>query len=180
MKRIAIIFFAILTLFSNAYETVEDGQFRYGHQRLPNSYFPINYTWDGNPANMDIYIPETYNGKRITKVGGAIGRGAPAPFIIDMPKEYDIPNEDDRAFCTDEEACVTDTEYDVYTFTIHIGPYVKEYTDETSACGESGVFYGREDENCRQDIFYKVEYTYEIDDSNPYLTVVDGTVCQAE
>lgn len=178
MKEISMIFFLILSLFTSAYETVEDGQFLYGHSRIPNAYFPISYTWDGNAEHMDIYIPEEYNGKRIASVGGVYGRGVPAPFSIVLPEEYDIPNDDDCAFVTYDENLVTDTEYAAYTFTIHIGPHVKEYEDETSFSDGSATFFGREDETGQQDVYYKVEYIYDISESNPYLTVVDGKVCE--
>lgn len=174
MKKAIIVYFLWTILFltgCNATETVQDGDFEYGHSKFPGEYFPVTYSWDGSEENMNIYIPDEYEGKKITKVGGYLGRGVPMPFSICMPQEYDIPNEDDLAFCTEEEELVKDKEYDTYTFTIHLGSDIKEYY------GTEDTYVGREDDN-KQDIIYKIEYRYDVDKGNPYLEVVDGKLCQ--
>ncbi len=169
---ICILFVNILTG-CNAYETVKDENYEYGHIKFPDGYFVISYMWDGNRKHMDIEIPESYNGKKITKIGGAIGRGQPAPFSIILPDEYtEIPNDDDKAFVGEgSDINVKDTEYETYSFTIHIGANVKEFD------GNSVVYGGRE-EGDFTDIYYKIEYNYEIDDNNKYLQVIDGEVCK--
>lgn len=183
-------FVAILVLLSGctATETFDDGDFEYGFFIGKRQCYVFDYIWDGdesksrksdsddNPSNIyDVYIPDEYEGSKITNIGGYIGRGVPAPFFVRFPEKYDIPNEDDRAFSTDEEEAVTDKEYDTYTFVIHIGPNVKEFY------GSKDTYFGREDEDMEtQDIYYKIHYEYEIDSENKYLLLKNGEVCEKE
>lgn len=189
-KRYKVVFCFVASLFllsgCTATETFDDGDFEYGYSIGKMQVFVFDYIWDGdtskmresdsddNPSNIyDVYIPDEYEGKKITNIGGYIGRGLPAPFFVRFPEKYDIPNEDDRAFSTDEEELVTDKEYDTYTFVIHIGPNVKEFY------GSKDTYFGREDEDTKtQDIYYKIHYEYEIDTANKYLSLKDGKVCE--
>lgn len=188
MKKLKYAFCLVCILFllsgCTVTDTFEDGEFEYGFSCGKGYVF--NYIWDGDESKMrksdsngnntniyDVYIPDEYNGTKITNMGGYLGRGLPAPFCIGFPEKYDIPNEDDLAFSTDDEEFVRDKEYDTYTFVIHIGPNVEEFY------GEDDTYCGREDENGEnQDIFYKINYEYEIDAANKYLSLKDGKVCE--
>lgn len=157
--------FPFFLLGSNAYEFVEDDNFVYGHTKIPNRYFVDTYLWDGNINNMDIYIPEKYNGKKIKKIGGYYGRGVPHPFKISLPLEDDEIN-----FMTDCEDMFQDDEYITYSFTIHVGRNIKEIFNSAYI-----DYYGYEKDG-KVDIKYKIEYRFVIDKNNKWLGSENGRI----
>ena len=46
------------------------------------------YQWDGTEEGQTILVPDTFHGKRITKLGGYEGSGAPSPFFVRLPDGY--------------------------------------------------------------------------------------------
>ncbi len=170
-KKLLLLILSVLALAAlsgcNARDSVEDGCFKYGHVRFPESYFADCYYWDGNADTMEIFIPDEYNGVKIKQVGGYFGKGAPAPFTVILPENLSVQGDD--TFTTEDERLVTDTDYITYSFTIHIGKNVKEFY------GMSDSYYGTGLDS-DEDIVYKIEYNYVIDGENPYLQLVDGEV----
>ena len=66
------------------YESYAVGSFDVGYSSALNNAFLGAYNWDGTEENMNIVIPESYNGIKITELGGYFGRGVPSPFTISL------------------------------------------------------------------------------------------------
>ena len=64
------------------YESYAVGLFDVGYSSALNNAFLGTYNWDGTEENMNVVIPESYNGIKITELGGYFGRGVPSPFTI--------------------------------------------------------------------------------------------------
>jgi len=71
---------------SLAYDYEVDKGFIFGTNKLANCCFVGDFTPNGD--ERVVKIPDEYTGVRITRIGGYFGRGVPAPFCIDLAREY--------------------------------------------------------------------------------------------
>ena len=74
------------------------GSFDVGCSEKLGKAFLAGYNWDGTEEAMNIVLPESYNGVKITGLGGYTGRGVPAPFRIEpneKAREILCPNATD-------------------------------------------------------------------------------------
>lgn len=169
----------LLTACSTAAYKDTYGDFSYAYRNLKGNGYIYSYAWDGSADKMDIYIPDKINDVKITGLGGYYGRGLPMQFEIALPDEYrdfEIPEGWEYRFYVDEHF-VTDQDYESFTFNIYIGTNVKEYNLFSDTC----YYVGMEEESSEnQDILYKVEYNFIIDEKNRYLEVVDGKLVKKE
>lgn len=132
-KTVALSIITVIFLFmlcSCAYsKEVESGDFSigYGSYMLSNKFNidgagVCGYTWDGNEANTDIVIPDSYDGQKIKQLGGYFYRGVPSPFCIDS---YSAISDADSVSTIPYESAVegyTKGEDIIYRdFTLHIG-----------------------------------------------------------
>jgi len=155
-----------------------DGCFDYAYRTNPKFCFIYGYEWDGDPATMDITIPDTIQGMEVSQLGGYYGRGCPMFFGVSIPSSLQPQIDDGKhGFITPDDDYVTDNDYEVYTFTIHLGRKIREFHMDSS----SQYYYGEEaeDGSC-QDIFYKVEYIFDVDSKNRYVEAVDGVLQMKE
>ena len=90
---VIIILFLFITLsactFYDASETTSDGWF-VCYSNLFRNCFVGPYYWNGDPENMTLTIPDTYNNFPVTELGGYSGRGVPTPFEVLLPDEYNV------------------------------------------------------------------------------------------
>ena len=59
------------------------GSFDVGCSEKLGKAFLATYNWDGSEEGMNIVLPESYNGIKITGLGGYTGTGVPDPFMIE-------------------------------------------------------------------------------------------------
>lgn len=69
-------------------ETVQDAGFTYAINKNANCCFVSDYVCTEYADNMEITIPDEYDGIPITRMGGYFGVGAPMPFHIDIAEVY--------------------------------------------------------------------------------------------
>ncbi len=132
----------------------QDGVIYYTSSREKVCFADGAFTWDGDADHMEIVIPDTVAGYRVTALGGYLGRGLPCPFQLVMPVgSVDVP----------EGAPVRDL-----VFTLRLGRYVEEIN---SAAG--GEVYLLDGEYVRP-VFYVI-----CDENNPHFRSVDGALYTA-
>lgn len=102
MKKVITTFLAILlilcSLFTltacHEYHSVHEEDYRVGYCEELNDAFLGIFYWRGHLGeDMDIYLPDTYNGAPITALGGYIGIGAPSPFRINFWEKSNLEEE---------------------------------------------------------------------------------------
>ncbi len=106
--------------------------------RKADKCFAGLYTCDNYEENMEITIPDSYDGVPLTQLGGYVGSGAPSPFCIELGGEYSYIASGSDCFymydgenicCWDEEGSVVfDGEYSVeeVVFTLRLGKNISE------------------------------------------------------
>ena len=100
--------------------------------RIANCCFVGSYECEGYPDNMEIIIPDEFDGVPIERIGGYYGRGVPTPFgitlyeVMNAPKgsEYDFVGFGSRNEFETEECAVEDV-----IFNLHIGKNIKVVED---------------------------------------------------
>ena len=93
MKRLASLFVLILCLvlagcsmdYSTDRYVEQDGVIYYTSSREKVCFASCTFLWDGEADHMEIVIPDTVDGYRVTALGGYLGRGLPCPFQLVMP-----------------------------------------------------------------------------------------------
>lgn len=159
-KPLIVVLFAIviLPLLSgcNANETDKEGLFSYAYNNITKEGFVYSYKWDGNTDNMDIYIPDTINGIKITALGGFFEGGGRYIFDIEMPPEIKgsyIP-QGMYPLGTPYDDQIVDKDYKTYNFNVYCGKYVEDCRIR------SHYYYLIEDENHEnQDVIFEVYIT---------------------
>lgn len=97
MKKLAALVTALIMMFllsacTYGEEVVVDGyHIMYGNyvfENLPNwdGTAVGFYEWDGDDNNMDVVIPDEYDGMKIRCLGGYLGTGLPCPFTINITR----------------------------------------------------------------------------------------------
>ncbi len=109
--------------------------------RKANNCFAGCYTCDGYEENMEITIPDSYDGVPLTQLGGYVGSGAPSPFCIELGGEYSYIASDsdymyfydgERLFCLDncldDESVEFEGEYNIEetVFTLNLGKNISK------------------------------------------------------
>jgi len=100
-------------------ESYEENGLVFHPAKIGNSCYVSPYYWDGNREMMDIRIPDTFNGHKVTALGGFSGSGAPSPFYIILP--FDGPVSDPTTSEQPFEYTVTHLK-----FTLYLGPNIRE------------------------------------------------------
>ena len=117
---------------------VEVDGFGVSVNEMANCCFVGAYTCEEYAENREITVPDAYDGRPVTKLGGYYGRGVSAPFCISLESCMNAPAGDKYAsvFYGDiREFQISD----VYTvenlvFILHIGKNIKEIDNvETDA-----------------------------------------------
>ena len=144
----------VLTLTACAdYDWYEEGDFEIGYSEKVNDAFVGEYVWRGHLGeDMDIVLPNTYNGAPVTALGGYCGLGVPTPFRIhfagtdDFIKELFGDAEGNRLaincdfYSNTQEEVYADLkaqleprydtskefEFKDFTFNLHIGPNLQK------------------------------------------------------
>ena len=85
--------------------------------RKANNCFAGCYTCDGYEENMEITIPDSYDGVPLTQLGGYVGSGAPSPFCIEMGRYFEEgPSDFDVYYSRDGEKVICETDDKIYVF----------------------------------------------------------------
>lgn len=112
MKRLSVSILCLILAFLSCgcslwYSYVNNaiGPFDIGYAENVRKAFFARYTWDGSEAGMNIVLPESYEGVKVTGLGGYTGRGVPSPFVIEFSDELKEKYRSDakmwaRANCT--------------------------------------------------------------------------------
>lgn len=111
-------------------EDAEKDGFNIAINKKANCCYVSSYNCTEYTENMEITIPDDYNGIPIKRLGGYFGRGAPEPFTIWLPESYvNAPAGSEYAavFRGDIEECNIEEEYVVedLVFNLNIGKNVK-------------------------------------------------------
>lgn len=134
------------------YEPFFTGGFSGGYSKI--EVFIGACFWDG--GDRTIRIPDEYDGKRVTVLGGYSGIGCPDPFMI-------ILNDKDYDLCASTVADEGDI-YETLVFTVKIGKNIKEIKNV-----DGELYWGIEGEKDGEwyfDIMYKVAYRFKVDSRN--------------
>lgn len=76
------------------YDWQKEGDFEIGYCEKINDAFLGEYYWRGHLGeDMDIVLPDTYNGASVTALGGYCGLGVPTPFTIHFVGTDDLKKE---------------------------------------------------------------------------------------
>lgn len=120
--------FGACSLFYN--EMAYVGGFRVGYSTIINKAFICEYNWNGE--DQAIIIPDLYEDKDITALGGYMGRGFPCPFSINVTDYLGITPERGCAY-KDLSVIVGENVVErYYDFELYIGANVKSiYADDT-------------------------------------------------
>lgn len=160
-KRYALLL--LLALFAIAllplaacYDGVRDGDLFWGVGGR-DAFFGA-WHWDGNRERMELTVPDEYEGKRVTALGGYAGRGYPCPFAVVLPETFLADA------VTDEP---TGEAYETLVFTVHLGKNIEEVYAST-------FHYYDRNEGDESVTVYKVVYRFTVDEENPVFTAVDG------
>lgn len=142
--------FAEASIFYDHVANAVDG-FNVGYNKTFGYAFLGKYSWDGTEEGMHIVLPETYNGAKVTELGGFCGRGVPTPFGVN------VTNEAWEKLCPDmidyswsfegnniSQKDIKDDNIAYWRFQLHIGKNVKSIT-KMSAFG--GVYRTEYEEN---------------------------------
>lgn len=144
--------------------------------------FINEYRWDGSEENRVIRIPEEYEGRKVTALGGYFGRGLPMPFYIDMQEVYgngktesdwgsqDYTVDADEIIYEDFTlilgAGIKDVEYVIATVkfkdenaVVAVVPRVYVVCDENNKTyySQDGKLYHRQDGTLVEELFYTQE-----------------------
>lgn len=130
--------------------------------------------------NYYFTVPEYYNGLKVTKLGGYLGRGYPEPFGAKVIIDKNVYNYNNiTPFDTDNINLkyYENKEYDIKKLYISIGNNIEEFYN----CLNAGSYYiGINPENNKQHIIFKLEYNFIISPTNKYFYSQDGKVYDKE
>ena len=148
----------------------EDGRMCFGVSKVRRDVFCISCEWDGGETSYT--VPNEFMGYPVTTLGGYTGRGYPCPFGVRISRDaisYDT-GWDERGY---EVWHREGDEYEILTFSVHIGANVKEFN------GVMGKQYlvnriEREDEEYEGDVLYKVVYYFTVDERNKTFYAENG------
>lgn len=177
MKRIFHLFIVFSLLFSligatscSLFYTVTDkDNVVIGYSKTNAFIGPVEYV-----PNDDKYIelPDEYDGRPVTELGGYFGRGVPTPFCI----EYRPENREGQYFSTTESADGDFSwlgEYEMHDIYVTVS-LPKHLKAVTYACKNVlGIETTKPDGSTFTEL-YRVRCFFVIDESNRYFYTVDG------
>ena len=116
---VMVLIIAGCTGYNNA-SNVQLGNFELVVSKNGKHAFVKSYTWSGDPADNQIYVPDT-DGKKATveQLGGMTGIGVPNPFTIET-QGCGIRYVDKRA-----DSYLVPVSFEDMVFEIHIGPNIE-------------------------------------------------------
>ena len=114
--------------------TEVDG-FQIAINKVANCCFVSNYECTEYTENLEITIPDDYNGIPIKQIGGYSGTGLPAPFSISLFTLYANAPEDSEYYGTytyDAVMCYEEYTVEDIVFTLNIGKNIEvvEYVED--------------------------------------------------
>lgn len=135
------------------YELKDCDEYEYGINSLAKCCFFGSYTCNSIDDSLIITIPDTYDGYKVTKLGGYVGKGCPAPFTINFGKQANGSIVSGSSVSEDNNflKVVKDAEFGVdvpynvkeIKFTLNIGKYIDKIysvhpSDYFPHCNEDG------------------------------------------
>ena len=143
--------------------------------------FICHIEWDGNFDNMEFTVPDTFQGRKLTDLGGYYGRGGGYCFRVmtNWQKRkggYLIAR---NSWLTDEEISLADT-YSEYQFTVNLGKNIRKIiiSDFTGNWLLNTVPLG--EKQGRGDVEYeivaRISYYFNVDPENKVFYSKDGVV----
>lgn len=125
------------------------------------------YMWDGNENTMEYTVPDTYDGKTITTLGGASGKEH--PFGVELPLKY--KGKTGLASCQELPTTANSDNTFELTFTVHLGQNIKNLHSLLSKYNAYG-----EAESGIADTFYVVNLYYICSEENETFYSKDGVL----
>lgn len=148
------------------YSDIENsGEFLFCKNKLPftNRSFVCSYHWDGTDEKRKIVIPDTFDGKKVTSLGGFMGRGAPTAFHIVLPDEYEIEYSDERNARPDDNVPIENI-----LFTLYLGENISEF--KCVDC--KNLLYCKGNDG--NTFYIRLEFYIECSENNPYFYSNEG------
>ncbi len=136
MKRISLfsLVIAIVFLFSGCcqfYERKVQDNFVIYENELGNDCFLATYIWDRSEDGKKITIPDEYNNKIITSLGGYYGREVPVEFDIEISEIY-LPSDEYIVWPEVAHPNESNTELLYIDFGLNIGKSITEINNGLS------------------------------------------------
>lgn len=139
MKKISVISLILIFIFAFSGCAVLDSSFFYDEAEntenpkiyvndLLDKCFVGQYNCTEYTENMEIAIPDYWEGIPVTTFGGYLGKGLPTPFIIDLSDIY-MNTEDNMVWSFDSinsKSVGTDYEIKELEFVLKIGEHISE------------------------------------------------------
>ena len=138
--------------------------------RLTKRCAVCHYVWKGDTENMELWVPDTYKGHKVTQLG-EVRRTSPFCVVLDLNGMADGEVQNWVTQDVPDEAPPTYDAYETLTFTIHIGENIKKVE---SMLGEQ--YYLQYEHNQIVNYRYKVEYNYICSKKNPVFYSRDGVL----
>lgn len=151
----------------NGWDSVDDFDVLYNANK--NVACVAGWHWDGDYDNMELTVPDEFDGIKITELGGYYGRGYPCPFSVWLPADWGDWSGDNIQ---------DDTEYETLVFSVHLGKNIEKlcYVDGKCFCGvtlENGDEY-------IYDALYKIAYRFTVDGENEVFYASEGKLYYRE
>ena len=162
-----------------------------GYSEFNKDAFIGQYCWHGKLGeDMDITLPDTYNGFPVTTLGGYVGTGSPCPFRIDFFEKSDLDNELFGELRRSNTSCSfgTNTQEEVYdsvksdleylgiakefeikdlVFNLHIGANLQKFEDVHGLTAKYLSFADNEEEEIIT--VYAFSFIVTVDENNKYF-----------
>lgn len=139
------------------------------YNKYTKKAFASSFMWDGDESKMEITVPDTCNGCKVTDLGGYYGSGGICPFAVIIPDNY----QDKESVCyymtlpTDSNEENTEK----ITFKVNIGKNLKKLARI------SGIYLGYGDkETFTVEQFYIIEFYYICSEENETFYSKDGVL----
>lgn len=154
-----------------SFEESSDGRFIFGVSDMKKDAFCIGCEWSG--GDKEFVIPDEFMGYKVTTLGGYTGRGYPCPFAVHVDLSEIYPG-DGTDFCQkDIDGYQPEDEYDVLTFSIHLGANLTEL-DYLNGKMYIVRHIEKEDGSVEEDVLCKIAYSFTVDEANPKLYAENG------
>ena len=89
----------------------------YEAHSILNSCFASTYTWSSGEKYAVLDIPDTFDGYRVTALGGYVGSGAPSPFTANLPNALSVHS---------KGTLPDNMQIERYHLVINIGKYLRD------------------------------------------------------
>ena len=140
------------------------------YNKYTKKAFASSYMWDGDESKMEITIPDTCNGCKVTDLGGYYGSGAICPFVVIIPEIYRDKEAVYYYMTLPAESNEENTEK--ITFKVNIGKNLKKLERISK---DIYLGYGDKETNTVEQ-FYIIDFYYVCSEENETFYSKDGVL----